>query len=44
MESFENAECAFLLAYAIIMLNFNQHNQNIRRIDQPMTTDSYKHS
>ncbi|KAL4088566.1 hypothetical protein QTP88_023655 [Uroleucon formosanum] len=41
-EPFANAECAFLLAYAIIMLNVDQHNQNVRRIDQPMTTDSFK--
>lgn len=41
-EPFANAECAFLLAYAIIMLNVDQHNQNVRRIDQPMTTDAFK--
>ncbi|XP_025416459.1 Golgi-specific brefeldin A-resistance guanine nucleotide exchange factor 1 isoform X2 [Sipha flava] len=39
---FANAECAFLLAYAIIMLNVDQHNQNVRRIDQPMTPDAFK--
>ncbi|XP_050527840.1 LOW QUALITY PROTEIN: Golgi-specific brefeldin A-resistance guanine nucleotide exchange factor 1-like [Daktulosphaira vitifoliae] len=41
-EPFANAECAFLLAYAIIMLNVDQHNQNVRRIDQPMTPVSFK--
>ncbi|XP_050424848.1 Golgi-specific brefeldin A-resistance guanine nucleotide exchange factor 1 isoform X2 [Adelges cooleyi] len=41
-EPFANAECAFLLAYAIIMLNVDQHNQNVRRIDQPMTPESFK--
>jgi len=24
------------------MLNVDQHNQNVRRIDQPMTIDSFK--
>ncbi|XP_050523551.1 Golgi-specific brefeldin A-resistance guanine nucleotide exchange factor 1 isoform X2 [Daktulosphaira vitifoliae] len=41
-EPFANAECAFLLAYAIIMLNVDQHNQNVRRIDQPMTPEAFK--
>lgn len=31
-----------MLAYAIIMLNVDQHNQNVRRIDKPMTSDSFK--
>lgn len=24
------------------MLNVDQHNQNVRRIDQPMTSDAFK--
>lgn len=39
---FANADAAFTLAYAIIMLNVDQHNQNAKRQNVPMTAESFK--
>lgn len=39
---FANADAAFTLAYAIIMLNVDQHNQNAKRQNIPMTVDNFK--
>jgi brefeldin A-resistance guanine nucleotide exchange factor 1 len=37
-EVFANADAAFTLAYAIIMLNVDQHNANMKQ-QKPMTTE-----
>ena len=39
---FCNADAAFTLAYAVIMLNVDQHNHNVKRQNIPMTTDEFK--
>jgi brefeldin A-resistance guanine nucleotide exchange factor 1 len=39
---FFNADAAFTLAYAVIMLNVDQHNTNVKRQNIPMTVDEFK--
>ncbi|KAI1293461.1 Golgi-specific brefeldin A-resistance guanine nucleotide exchange factor 1 [Halotydeus destructor] len=39
---FANEDGAFSLAYAIIMLNVDQHNSNVKRQTTPMTYDEFK--
>lgn len=41
-EPFANADPAFTLAYAVIMLNVDQHNHNVKRQNNPMTADEFK--
>uniref|UniRef100_A0A1B6C7R4 SEC7 domain-containing protein n=2 Tax=Clastoptera arizonana TaxID=38151 RepID=A0A1B6C7R4_9HEMI len=41
-EPFANADAAFTLAYAVIMLNVDQHNHNVKRQNNPMTSDEFK--
>lgn len=38
---FENEDAAFSLAYAIIMLNVDQHNSNVKRQTIPMTCNEF---
>ncbi|XP_055916324.1 Golgi-specific brefeldin A-resistance guanine nucleotide exchange factor 1 [Eupeodes corollae] len=40
-EPFANTDAAFSLAYAIIMLNMDQHNLNAKRLNVPMTPDDF---
>jgi golgi-specific brefeldin A-resistance guanine nucleotide exchange factor 1 len=40
-EHFANADAAFRLAYAIIMLNMDQHNHNAKKLNVPMTVDDF---
>ena len=37
-ETFVNADAAFTLAYAVIMLNVDQHNTNAKKQNVPMTS------
>ncbi|XP_012270062.1 Golgi-specific brefeldin A-resistance guanine nucleotide exchange factor 1 isoform X2 [Orussus abietinus] len=39
---FVSADAAFTLAYAVIMLNVDQHNYNVKRQSNPMTADEFK--
>ncbi|XP_063985366.1 Golgi-specific brefeldin A-resistance guanine nucleotide exchange factor 1 [Diachasmimorpha longicaudata] len=39
---FASADAAFTLAYAVIMLNVDQHNYNAKRQSNPMTADQFK--
>uniref|UniRef100_UPI00358F0A71 Golgi-specific brefeldin A-resistance guanine nucleotide exchange factor 1 isoform X3 n=1 Tax=Myxine glutinosa TaxID=7769 RepID=UPI00358F0A71 len=39
---FANNDACFALAYAIIMLNTDQHNQNVRKQNIPMTVEEFK--
>ncbi|KAL6262377.1 hypothetical protein P5V15_007466 [Pogonomyrmex californicus] len=39
---FASADAAFTLAYAVIMLNVDQHNCNVKRQNNPMTADEFK--
>ena len=39
---FANDDAAFTLAYAIIMLNVDQHNHNVKKQSTPMTVDEFK--
>ncbi|CAH1405648.1 unnamed protein product [Nezara viridula] len=41
-EPFANADAAFTLAYAIIMLNVDQHNHNVKKQNTPMSSDAFK--
>lgn len=41
-EPFANNDAAFTLAYAVIMLNVDQHNHNAKRQNNPMTPDEFK--
>ncbi|CAG0901854.1 unnamed protein product [Darwinula stevensoni] len=41
-EPFANADAAFTLAYAIIMLNVDQHNRNVKKQNNPMTVEDFK--
>ncbi|XP_047109298.1 Golgi-specific brefeldin A-resistance guanine nucleotide exchange factor 1 isoform X1 [Schistocerca piceifrons] len=41
-EPFANADAAFTLAYAVIMLNVDQHNYNVKRQNNPMTCEEFK--
>ena len=36
-----NTDAAFRLAYAIIMLNMDQHNHNAKRLNVPMTAEDF---
>ncbi|KAH8386199.1 hypothetical protein KR200_001021 [Drosophila serrata] len=40
-EPFANVDAAFRLAYAIIMLNMDQHNSNAKRLNIPMTLEDF---
>lgn len=40
-EPFANTDSAFRLAYAIIMLNMDQHNHNAKRLNIPMTAEDF---
>ncbi|XP_015585956.1 Golgi-specific brefeldin A-resistance guanine nucleotide exchange factor 1 [Cephus cinctus] len=39
---FASADAAFTLAYAVIMLNVDQHNHNVKRQNNPMTPEQFK--
>ena len=39
---FVNADAAFTLAYAVIMLNVDQHNLNAKKQNIPMSVDEFK--
>ncbi|CAB0040980.1 unnamed protein product [Trichogramma brassicae] len=39
---FASTDAAFTLAYAIIMLNVDQHNINVKRQNNPMTAEDFK--
>ncbi|CAN7993472.1 unnamed protein product, partial [Ixodes hexagonus] len=41
-EPFANSDAAFTLAYAVIMLNVDQHNHNVRKQNNPMTVSGFK--
>ncbi|XP_035213232.1 Golgi-specific brefeldin A-resistance guanine nucleotide exchange factor 1-like isoform X2 [Stegodyphus dumicola] len=41
-QPFANNDAAFTLAYAIIMLNVDQHNHNVKKQNIPMTIDDFK--
>lgn len=41
-DSFANDDAAFTLAYAIIMLNVDQHNHNVKKQSTPMVVDEFK--
>ncbi|XP_022240117.1 Golgi-specific brefeldin A-resistance guanine nucleotide exchange factor 1-like isoform X2 [Limulus polyphemus] len=41
-EPFANSDAAFTLAYAIIMLNVDQHNHNVKKQNIPMTSEDFK--
>ncbi|XP_023229448.1 Golgi-specific brefeldin A-resistance guanine nucleotide exchange factor 1-like, partial [Centruroides sculpturatus] len=41
-EPFHNNDAAFTLAYAIIMLNVDQHNHNVKKQNNPMTVEEFK--
>lgn len=41
-EPFINADAAFTLAYAVIMLNVDQHNYNVKKQNTPMTVAEFK--
>lgn len=36
---FVNSDACFALAYAVIMLNTDQHNHNVRKQNVPMTLE-----
>lgn len=40
-EPFANTDAAFRLAYAIIMLNMDQHNHNAKKLNIPMTVEDF---
>ncbi|KAL7050324.1 hypothetical protein ACKWTF_004037 [Chironomus riparius] len=40
-EPFANTDAAFRLAYAIIMLNMDQHNHNAKKLNIPMTAEDF---
>ncbi|XP_069741695.1 Golgi-specific brefeldin A-resistance guanine nucleotide exchange factor 1 isoform X1 [Narcine bancroftii] len=39
---FSNNDACFALAYAVIMLNTDQHNHNVRKQNVPMTLEQFK--
>ncbi|XP_078492936.1 Golgi-specific brefeldin A-resistance guanine nucleotide exchange factor 1 [Ciona intestinalis] len=39
---FMNLDAAFTLSYAIIMLNTDQHNRNVRKQNEPMTFQDFR--
>ncbi|GFS40758.1 golgi-specific brefeldin A-resistance guanine nucleotide exchange factor 1 [Nephila pilipes] len=41
-QPFANNDAAFTLAYAIIMLNVDQHNHNVKKQNIPMTIEDFK--
>ena len=41
-QPFANVDAAFTLAYAVIMLNVDQHNNNVKRQNIPMTNEEFK--
>lgn len=41
-EPFANSDAAFTLAYAVIMLNMDQHNHNVKKQNIPMTVEDFK--
>ncbi|KHN78013.1 Golgi-specific brefeldin A-resistance guanine nucleotide exchange factor 1 [Toxocara canis] len=41
-EPFNHVDAAFTLAYAVIMLNTDQHNPQVRRNQQPMQVECFK--
>ncbi|GJQ80967.1 putative regulation of ARF protein signal transduction [Trypoxylus dichotomus] len=41
-EPFTDADAAFTLAYAIIMLNVDQHNHNVKKQSVPMSAGAFK--
>ncbi|GIY37714.1 golgi-specific brefeldin A-resistance guanine nucleotide exchange factor 1 [Caerostris darwini] len=41
-QPFANNDAAFTLAYAIIMLNVDQHNHNVKKQNTPMTIEDFK--
>ncbi|XP_013395195.1 Golgi-specific brefeldin A-resistance guanine nucleotide exchange factor 1 isoform X4 [Lingula anatina] len=41
-EPFANVDAAFTLAYAVIMLNTDQHNHNVKKQNVPMTVQEFK--
>lgn len=41
-EPFANSDAAFTLAYAVIMLNVDQHNHNVKKQNNPMTVTDFK--
>ncbi|KAK9887809.1 hypothetical protein WA026_000124 [Henosepilachna vigintioctopunctata] len=41
-EPFADVDSAFTLAYAVIMLNVDQHNQNAKKQTTPMTASGFK--
>lgn len=41
-EPFGHPDAAFTLAYAVIMLNTDQHNPQVRRNQPPMSVDSFR--
>ncbi|CAB3401302.1 unnamed protein product [Caenorhabditis bovis] len=41
-EPFNDADAPFTLSYAIIMLNMDQHNPQVKRAQPPMTVDCFK--
>nr|KAG5707576.1 hypothetical protein BaRGS_001124 [Batillaria attramentaria] len=43
-EPFYNTDAAFTLAYAVIMLNVDQHNHNVKKQSIPMTMDQFKNN
>lgn len=38
-QPFANSDAAFTLAYAIIILNVDQHNHNVKKQSNPMTLE-----
>ena len=36
---FANSDACFVMAYAVIMLNTDQHNHNVRKQNAPMTLE-----
>lgn len=43
-EPFFNVDAAFTLAYAVIMLNVDQHNHNVKKQSIPMNMDQFKNN
>ncbi|XP_068227921.1 Golgi-specific brefeldin A-resistance guanine nucleotide exchange factor 1 [Palaemon carinicauda] len=43
-EPFGKEDAAFTLAYAVIMLNVDQHNQNAKKQNIPMTLDQFRNN
>ncbi|UYV77974.1 GBF1 [Cordylochernes scorpioides] len=41
-QPFASNDAAFTLAYAIIMLNVDQHNHNVKKQNIPMTAEDFK--